>query len=86
MASSSSSSSSDDLDFGGVGARASARTRIGARDYPALCATNPDAPFTQSEKAYLLPKDEAWKARIDQWLGDMEASGEKEEIFAKWVK
>ena len=61
-------------------------TRIGARDYPALCATNPDAPFTQSEKAYLLPKDEAWKARIDQWLGDMEASGEKEEIFAKWVK
>lgn len=32
MASSSSSSSSDDLDFGGVGARASARTRIGARE------------------------------------------------------
>ena len=61
-------------------------TRIVARDYPALCATNPDAPFTQSEKAYLLPKDEAWKVRIDTWLGDMEASGEKKEIFAKWVE
>jgi cyclohexadienyl dehydratase len=61
-------------------------TRIVARDYPTLCATNPDAPFTQSEKAYLLPKDAAWKARVDQWLGDVEASGEKEAIFAKWVE
>ena len=61
-------------------------TRIVARDYPTLCATNPDAPFTQSQKAYLLPKDEAWKARIDQWLAEMEASGEKEAIVAKWVE
>lgn len=61
-------------------------TRIVARDYPTLCATNPDAPFTQSEKAYLLPKDEAWKARIDEWLAEMEESREKAEIFAKWVE
>ena len=61
-------------------------TRIVARDYPALCSTNPDAPFTQSEKAYLLPKDEAWKERVDEWLAEMEESGEKEAIFARWVE
>ncbi|MEQ8326856.1 transporter substrate-binding domain-containing protein [Parvibaculum sp.] len=61
-------------------------TRIVARDYPTLCATNPDAPFTQSEKAYLLPKDEAWKVRVDDWLGEMEASGKKRKIFEKWVE
>jgi len=61
-------------------------THIVARDHPALCATNPDAPFTQSEKAYLLPKDEAWKRRIDEWLGEMEARGEKEAVFARWVE
>ena len=49
-------------------------------------ATNPDAPFTQSQKAYLLPQDEAWKARIDAWLADMEASGKKEVLFSRWVE
>ena len=61
-------------------------TRIVAREYDGLCATNPDAPFTQSQKAYLLPKDEAWKERVDEWLGEMEESGGKVEIFAKWVE
>ncbi|MAU61672.1 MAG: amino acid ABC transporter [Parvibaculum sp.] len=61
-------------------------TRIVARDFPTLCATNPDAPFTQSQKAYLLPQDEAWKARIDAWLADMEASGKKEVLFSRWVE
>ncbi len=61
-------------------------TRIMAREHPELCAINPDKPFTQSQKAYLLPKDEAWKARVDEWLAAMEASGEKAEIFAKWVE
>ncbi|MBC7102891.1 MAG: transporter substrate-binding domain-containing protein [Parvibaculum sp.] len=61
-------------------------TRIMAREHPELCAINPDKPFTQSEKAYLLPKDEAWKARIDAWLAKMEESGEKRKIFEKWVE
>ena len=61
-------------------------TRIVAREHPSLCAVNPDTPFTHSEKAYLLPKDEAWKARVDQWLGDMEESGKKEVLFSKWVE
>lgn len=61
-------------------------TRIVAREHPSLCAVNPDAPFTHSEKAYLLPRDEAWKARVDQWLVDMEESGKKEVLFSKWVE
>lgn len=61
-------------------------TRIVAREHPELCAVNPDKPFTQSDKAYLLPKDEAWKARVDAWLAKMEESGGKAEIFAKWVE
>lgn len=61
-------------------------TRIVARDYSTLCAINPDNPFTQSQKAYLLPKDVAWKARVDEWLAEMETSGEKEEVFARWAE
>ena len=33
-----------------------------------LCAIHPDAPFDFSEKAYLLPRDVALKAFVDQWL------------------
>jgi cyclohexadienyl dehydratase len=61
-------------------------TRIVAKEYPTLCATNPDAPFTKAEKAYLLPQDGAWKARVDEWLAAMEASGERERIFGGWVE
>ncbi|MEP5262207.1 MAG: transporter substrate-binding domain-containing protein, partial [Nitratireductor sp.] len=61
-------------------------TRIVAREHPALCAVNPNAPFTRSEKAYLLPKDGAWKARIDAWLAKMDESGQKEVLFSKWVE
>lgn len=61
-------------------------TRIMAREHPELCAIHPDEPFTQSEKAYLLPQDEAWKARVDAWLAAMEASGEKAAIMKKWLE
>ncbi|MDZ4382678.1 MAG: transporter substrate-binding domain-containing protein [Parvibaculum sp.] len=61
-------------------------TRIVAREHPELCAINPDKPFTRAEKAYLLPQDKAWKARVDEWLAAMEASGEKRKIFGKWVE
>ncbi len=61
-------------------------TRIIAREHPALCAVNPNAPFTHSEKAYLLPKDDAWKARVDAWLGEMEESGRKAVLFSTWVE
>tara|TARA_R110002110_G_scaffold70800_7_gene189548 strand:+ start:3949 stop:4725 length:777 start_codon:yes stop_codon:yes gene_type:complete len=61
-------------------------TRVMAREHPDLCAIHPDAPFTRAEKAYLLPPDEAWKRRVDAWLAAMEASGEKQAIFEKWLE
>lgn len=60
-------------------------TRIMEREHPALCAINPDKPFTRAEKAYLLPQDEAWKARIDDWLGRLEAIGASQGIIRKWT-
>jgi cyclohexadienyl dehydratase len=61
-------------------------TRIVERDYEGLCATNPDAPFTKAEKAYLLPQDEVFKARVDDWLGRLEAIGASQGIIRKWLQ
>ncbi|WP_334156951.1 transporter substrate-binding domain-containing protein [Oryzomicrobium sp.] len=52
---------------------------------PALCAVHPDAPFDYSEKAFLLPRDFALKAWVDQWLHLAQASGEFERIQARWI-
>lgn len=60
-------------------------TRIVEREYDGLCATNPDAPFTQAEKAYLLPQDAVFKARVDDWLGRLEAIGASQAIIRKWT-
>jgi cyclohexadienyl dehydratase len=44
-------------------------TRWQARQHPELCAVHPEAPFTFSEKAYLLPRgDVVLKEWVDQWL------------------
>ncbi|WP_435104546.1 transporter substrate-binding domain-containing protein [Arhodomonas sp. AD133] len=52
-----------------------------------LCAVHPDAPFTYSEKGYLLPRgDDVWKAWVDQWLHLVRKTGEFESIYAKWVE
>lgn len=61
-------------------------TRIMAREHPELCAINPDKPFTRAEKAYLLPQDEVFKTRVDDWLGRLEAIGALQQIIGKWVK
>jgi cyclohexadienyl dehydratase len=61
-------------------------TRIMAREHPELCAINPDKPFTQSQKAYLLPQDAAFKTRVDDWLGRLEAIGALQQIIRKWVE
>ncbi len=52
----------------------------------ALCAIHPDAPFDFSEKAYLLPRDVAWKAFVDQWLHVADATGALAAIKAKWLQ
>ncbi|SDM08566.1 cyclohexadienyl dehydratase [Modicisalibacter muralis] len=54
---------------------------------PELCAVHPEAPFTYSEKGYLLPRgDEVWKAWVDQWLHLTKATGEFDAIKDKWLE
>jgi len=51
-----------------------------------LCAIHPDAPFDFSEKAYLLPRDEALKQFVDQWLHIGMSTGAFAAIRAKWLE
>ncbi len=51
-----------------------------------LCAIHPEAPFDFSEKAYLMPRDEALKEFVDQWLHISQASGAFAAIRAKWLE
>ena len=49
--------------------------RIEAQANPALCVAEPPPLFESVEKAYLIPQDPAFKARIDAWLTRIRASG-----------
>ena len=60
-------------------------TRVQQRLRPELCAVNPDQPFDFSELAYLLPRDPALKAWVDQWLHIQAETGEQKRIVAKWL-
>jgi len=53
--------------------------------HPGLCAVNPDQPFDFSELAYLLPRDPALKAWVDQWLHIQSETGEQQRLLAKWL-
>ncbi|WP_120996158.1 transporter substrate-binding domain-containing protein [Stutzerimonas urumqiensis] len=56
------------------------------RNYPGLCAVNPDHPLQFSEKAFLLPRDDvAWKAYVDQWLRLAKKTGEYKRITDQWL-
>jgi cyclohexadienyl dehydratase len=54
--------------------------------HPELCAIHPDAPFDRVDKAYLLPRDAAWKAYVDQWLHRAIVGKEYEAITARWLR
>ncbi len=60
-------------------------TRLQQRLHPELCAVNPDRPFDFSELAYLLPRDPALKAWVDQWLHIQSETGEQQRLLAKWL-
>ena len=60
-------------------------TRLQARLHPELCAVHPDQPFDFSELGYLLPRDPALKAWVDQWLHISAETGEQARITAKWL-
>ena len=51
-----------------------------------LCAIHPDAPFDFSEKAYLMPRDVALKAFVDQWLHLSDATGALAAARARWLQ
>lgn len=60
-------------------------TRLQQRLHPELCAVHPDRPFNFSELAYLLPRDPALKAWVDQWLHIQAETGERQHLLAKWL-
>ena len=60
-------------------------TRLQQKLRPELCAINPDKPFDFSELAYLLPRDPALKAWVDQWLHLQAETGEQGRITARWL-
>jgi len=53
---------------------------------PQLCAIHPDKPFDFAEKAYMLPRDLALKAFVDQWLHITKETGAYQAIYAKWLQ
>ena len=59
--------------------------RLQQRLHPELCAVHPDQPFDFSELAYLLPRDPALKAWVDQWLHIQSETGEQKRLLAKWL-
>ena len=60
-------------------------TRLQQRLHPELCAVHPDQPFNFSELAYMLPRDPALKAWVDQWLHIQAETGERQRLLAKWL-
>jgi cyclohexadienyl dehydratase len=53
---------------------------------PLLCPAMGDMTLTQSEKGFLLPRDEAWRLYVNQWLRTIRNSGELEEIFSRHIE
>ncbi len=60
-------------------------TRVQQRLHPELCAIHPEKPFDFSELAYLLPRDPALKAWVDQWLHIQAETGEQARLQAKYL-
>jgi chorismate mutase-like protein len=59
--------------------------RLQQRLHPQLCAIHPEAPFDFSEKAFLLPRDVALKAYVDQWLHQAIESGAFARANEQWL-
>ena len=59
--------------------------RLQQRLHPKLCAIHPEAPFDFSEKAFLLPRDVALKAYVDQWLHQAIESGAFARADEQWL-
>jgi chorismate mutase-like protein len=60
-------------------------TRLQQRLHPQLCAVHPDTPFDHAEKAILLPRDDAFKAYVDRWLGQRISGGKLQQSLERWL-
>ncbi|MCT5814015.1 autoinducer binding domain-containing protein [Pseudomonas aeruginosa] len=60
--------------------------RLQSRLHPELCAVHPQQPLDFAEKAYLLPRDEAFKRYVDQWLHIAEQSGLLRQRMEHWLE
>jgi chorismate mutase-like protein len=59
--------------------------RLQQRLHPKLCAIHPEAPFDFSEKAFLLQRDVALKAWVDQWLHLAIETGQLARVNEQWL-
>lgn len=60
-------------------------TRLQQKLNPALCAIHPDRPFDRSEKAWLLPRDIAFKLFVDQYLHQKQIDGSYAAAVKRWL-
>ncbi|MBL4603021.1 MAG: transporter substrate-binding domain-containing protein, partial [Emcibacteraceae bacterium] len=56
-------------------------TLVQERIHPDLEAVNARAPFSSSQKAYLIQKDEKFKTYLDQWIGKLKSTEELSNII-----
>ena len=60
---------------------------ISAREYPELCAVNPETPFTKNHLAYMMRKDDkAWLKKVTQALSLVQESPAYKELYEKYLK
>jgi cyclohexadienyl dehydratase len=60
-------------------------TKLQHKLHPELCSVHPDQPFTITEKAYLLPRDSAWKQWVDEFLHRQMETGELTTLIRHWL-
>ena len=60
-------------------------TRLQQKLNPGLCSIHPDRPFDRSEKAWLLPRDIAFKLFVDQYLHLKQLDGSYAATVKAWV-
>ena len=60
-------------------------TRLQQKLDPRLCAIHPDRPFDRSEKAWLMPRDIAFKLFVDQYIHLKQLDGSYAAEVGKWL-
>ncbi len=60
-------------------------TKLQQKLNPGLCAIHPDEPFDRAEKAWLMPRDMAFKLFVDQYLHLKQLDGSYAAAMHKWV-